>query len=79
MGDSIFERQPEILMTEAVTVNSPSHAEDFDDIGCYADLYVIYAFKQGALQGYSYTTTTSNHERSQQLTCPYCFQPLSLD
>ena len=32
LGDSIFERQSEILMTEAATVNSPSHEEDFDDV-----------------------------------------------
>ena len=30
-GDSIFERLSESLMTEAVTVNSPSHEEDFGD------------------------------------------------
>ena len=48
LGDSIFERQSEILMTEAVTVNSPSH-EDWDDVvGCNADLYIL--FKQGAFQ-----------------------------
>ena len=70
MGDSIFERQSEILMTETVTVNSPSHEENLDDVGCNADLY---AFKQGAFQG------CSNHERSQQVTDPHCFQPLSLD
>ena len=39
MGDSIFDRQSEILMTEAVTVKSPSHEEDFDDVACNADLY----------------------------------------
>ena len=35
LGDSIFDRQSEIrmTMTEAgVTVNSPSHEEDFDDV-----------------------------------------------
>ena len=32
LGDSIFDRQSEILMTEAVMVNSPSHEEDFDDV-----------------------------------------------
>ena len=37
--DSIFERQSEILMTEAATVNSPSHEEDLDNVGCNADLY----------------------------------------
>ena len=42
LGDSIFDRQCEILMTEAVQVNSPSHEEDFDDVGCNADLYIIY-------------------------------------
>ena len=55
LGDSIFERQSEILMTEAATVNSrsPSHEEDLDDVGCNADLYFIfiYAFKQDAFQG----------------------------
>ena len=70
MGDSIFERQSEILMTEAVTVNSFSHEEDFDDVGCNADLY---ASRQGAFQG------SSSHERSQQQNDPHCFQPLSLD
>ena len=57
-------------MTEAVTVKFPSHEEDFDDVGCNADLY---ASRQGAFQG------SSNHERSQHLTDPHCFQPLSLD
>ena len=57
-------------MTEAVTVKSPSHEEDFDDVGCNADLY---ASRQGAFQG----SSSSNYERSQQLTDPYCFQPLS--
>ena len=49
MGDSIFDRQSEILMTvtEAVQVNSPSHEEDFDDVGCNADLY---AARQDAFQ-----------------------------
>ena len=72
LGDSILERQSEILMTEAATVNSSSHSheEDLDDVGCNADLY---AFNQDAFQG------CSNHERSQQVTDPYCFQPLSLD
>ena len=39
LGDSIFDRQSEILMTEDVTVTSSSHEEDFDDVGCNADLY----------------------------------------
>ena len=39
LGDSIFDRQSEILRTEAAQVNSPSHEEDFDDVGCNADLY----------------------------------------
>ena len=46
-------------MTKASTVNSSSHEEDLDDVGCNADLY---AFKQDAFQG------CSNHERSQQMT-----------
>ena len=33
LGDSTFERQSETLMTKAVTVNSPSHEEDLDDVG----------------------------------------------
>ena len=59
-------------MTEAVTVDSLSHSheEDFDDVGCNADLY---ASRQGAFQG------CSNHERSQQATDTHCFQPLCLD
>ena len=40
MGNSIFERKYEILMTEAVTVNSPSH-KGLDDVGCNADLYML--------------------------------------
>ena len=32
LGDS-YDRQSEILMTEAVMVNSPSHEEDLDDVG----------------------------------------------
>ena len=50
LGDSIFDRQSEILMTEDVTMNSPSHEEDFDDVGCNADLY---AARQDAFQGSS--------------------------
>ena len=70
MGDSIFDRQSEALMTEAVTLNSPSHEEGFDDVGCNADLY---ASRQDAFQG------SSNHERSQQQNDPHCFQSLSLE
>ena len=33
LGDSIFDRQSETLRTEAAQVNSPSHEEDFDDVG----------------------------------------------
>ena len=50
MGDSIFESQSEILMNEATMVNSPSHEEDLNDVGCNADLY---ASRQGAFQGYN--------------------------
>ena len=70
MGDLIFDRQSEIRRTEDAQVNSPSHEEDLDDVGCNADLY---AFKQGAFQG------CSNHDRSQQQNDPHCFQSLSLD
>ena len=45
--DSIFDRQSEIRRTEAAQVNSPSHEEDFDDVGCNADLY---ASRQDAFQ-----------------------------
>ena len=31
----------ETLRTEAVQVNSPSHEEDFDDVGCNADSYML--------------------------------------
>ena len=70
LGDSIFDRQSEILMTEAMMVNSPSHEEDFDYAGCNADLY---ASRKGAFQD------CSNYERSQQATDPHRFQPLSLN
>ena len=40
LGDSIFDRQSKILRTEAAQVNSLSHKEDFDDVGCKADLYL---------------------------------------
>ena len=72
LGDSIFDRQPEILRTEAVQVNSPSHEEDFDDVGCNADLY---ASRQDAFQG----SSRGSDERSQQQSDPHCFQSLSLD
>ena len=72
LGDSIFDRQSEILMTEDVTVNSPSHEEDFDDVGGNADLY---AARQDAFQG----SSRSSYERSQQQNDPHCFQSLSLD
>ena len=39
LGDSIFDRQSETFRTEAVQVNSPFREEDFDDVGCNADLY----------------------------------------
>ena len=37
-------------MNEATMVNSPSHEEDLNDVGCNADLY---ASRQGAFQGYN--------------------------
>ena len=40
LADSTFDRQSEILRTEAAQVNSPSHEEDLDNVGCNADLYV---------------------------------------
>ena len=72
LGDSIFDRQSEILRTEAAQVNSPSHEEDFDDVGCNADLY---ASRQDAFQG----SSRCSDERSQQQSDPHCFQSLSLD
>ena len=74
LDDSIFDRQSEIFMTEDVTVNSPSHEEDFDDVGCNADLYAARQ-KQDAFQG----SSRSSYERSQQQNDPHCFQSLSLD
>ena len=48
----VFFRQSEILRTEAAQVNSPSHEEDFDDVGCNADLYLyLYASRQGSSRG----------------------------
>ena len=78
LGDSIFDRQSEILRTEAVQVNSPSHEEDFDDVGCNADLHLhLYASRQDAFQG----SCRGSDERSQQQqqNDPHCFQSLSLD
>ena len=72
LGDSIFDRQSEILRTEAAQVNSPSHEEDLDDVGCNADLY---ASRQDAFQG----SSRVSDERSQQQNDPHCFQSLSLD
>ena len=74
LGDSIFDRQSEALRTEAAHVNSPSHEEDFDDVGCNADLY-LYASRQDAFQG----SSRGSDERSQQQNDPHCFQSLSLD
>ena len=62
-------------MTEAVTVNSPSHEDDFDDVGCNTDLY---ASRQDAFQGSS-RSGSGSYERSQQQNDPHCFQSLSLD
>ena len=67
LGDSIFDRQ-----SEAAQVNSPSHEEDLDDVGCNADLY---ASRQDAFQG----SSRGSDERSQQQSDPHCFQSLSLD
>ena len=72
LGDSIFDRQSEIRRTGAVQVNSPSHEEDFDDVGCNADLY---ASRQDAFQG----SCRGSDERSQQQNDPHCFQSFSLD
>ena len=72
LGDSIFDRQSEILRTEAAQVNSPSHEEDFYDVGCNADLY---ASRQDAFQG----SSRGSDERAQQQSDPHCFQSLSLD
>ena len=30
-----------LMIFEAVTVNSPSHEEDLDEVGCNADLYAF--------------------------------------
>ena len=70
MGDSIFDRQSEILMTEAATVDSPSQEDDFEDVGCNTELH---ASRQDAFQGFS------SYERSQQQNEPHCYQSLSLD
>ena len=67
LGDSTFERQSEALMTEAATVNSSPHEEDFNDVGCNADLCAFTFKSKGAFQGCS-----SSHERSQQVIDPYC-------
>ena len=53
-------------------VNSPSHEENFDDVGCNVDLY---ASRQDAFQG----SSRGSDERSQQQSDPLCFQSLSLD
>ena len=49
-----------------------THEEDFDDVGCNADLY---ASRQDAFQG----SSRGSDERSQQQNDPHCFQSLSLD
>ena len=65
----------ETLRTEAVQVNSPSHSheEDFDDVGCNADLY---ASRQDAFQFQG--SSRGSYERSQQQNDPHCCQSLSL-
>ena len=75
MGDSIFDRQSEIRRTGAEQVNSPSHEEDFDDVGCNADLY---ASRQDAFQG-SCRGSDERSQQQQQQNEPHCFQSLSLD
>ena len=74
LGDSIFDRQSEILMTEAAQVNSPSHEGDFDDVGCNAHLY---ASRQDAFQGSC--RATDERSQQQQQNDPHRFQSLSLD
>ena len=73
LGDSIFDRQSEIRRTGAEQVNSPSHEEDFDDVGCNADLY---ASRQDAFQG---SCRGSDERSQQQQNDPHCFQSLILD
>ena len=72
LGDLIFDRQSETPRTGAAQVNSSSHEEDFDDVGCNADLY---AFRQDAFQG----SSRGSDERLQQQSDPHYFQSLSLD
>ena len=74
LGDSIFDRQSEIRRTEDAQVNSPSHEEDFDDVGCNADLY---ASRQDAFQGSSRGSLVTSDHKSQQQNDPHCFQSLS--
>ena len=77
LGNSIFDRQSEILMTEDVTVNSPSHEEDFDDVGCNADLYMLLDRTRFRFRA-RVEAATSNHN-NRMIPIPYCFQSLSLD
>ena len=48
-------------MTEDVTVNSSSHEEGFDDVGCNADLY---AARQDTFQGCSSRSRSSYELRA---------------
>ena len=63
-------------MTEAVTVDSLSHSheEDFDDVGCNADLH---ASRQGAFQGCSAVVMSDHNKRL--IPIVFSFQPLSHD
>ena len=68
--------------------NSPSHEEDFDDVGCNcnADLYLYYKLisynmLQDKTRFRARVEVASSDERSQQQQQrdPHCFQSLSLD
>ena len=78
LGDSIFDRQSEILRTEAAQVNSPSHEEDFDDVHrlqCgFSYIYMLLLDRQDAFQG----SSRGSDERSQQQNDPHCFSRLVL-
>ena len=56
------------------------HEEDFDDVGCNADLYPSRqdAFRVSGLVEVEVEVVTSDHNNNRMMH-PHCFQSLSLD
>ena len=93
LGESIFERQSELLIPEEKLVSeSPvSYEEDFEDLSYNADLYVFNDQMIEGCRGVNINTRENEEPlgemhmkdyidiANQENTDPFCFQSLSLD